>query len=102
MSNNRVMVPKSLFVENAVQIVRPNGSEFDIGLRKEKNGRYTALLLECTHANNPLTYTGSGFACSLHGSRFDGDGKVIHGPARVALKHLETEASAEDIIILVP
>jgi Rieske Fe-S protein len=96
------MVPKSLFAKNAMQIVRPTGSDFDIGVMEEKKGQYTALLLECTHANNPLTYTGSCFVCSLHGSRFDEDGNVIHGPARLALKRLATEVSADHITILIP
>ncbi len=98
-SRKRIAVPLSIFGEQNVQIVRANELEYDIALRKESDGRYTALLLRCTHASNPLTVTESGFVCPLHGSRFGVGGDVTHGPATIALKQLATSIEDDKIVI---
>ena len=100
LNDSKVVVPLSLFAKDNVQIVRPAGFDFDIGLKKEANGSYTALLLRCTHASNALTYTGNSYVCSLHGSAFDKEGNVTHGPAWAALKRLSTQITPDNIIIL--
>jgi Rieske Fe-S protein len=98
-SRNKIVVPRSLFAEEAVQIIRAKELDYDIALRKEENGRYSALLLRCTHASNSLTSTDNGFICPLHGSRFDKEGGVTRGPATVALKQLAVQFSDKEITI---
>ena len=102
MSNNTVAVPLSLFVENDFHIIRPNNFEYDIALRRLDDGSYTAILLRCTHADNQLTYTGSEYFCSVHGSAFDTLGTVRHGPAQRPLQKLQTQISNNDILISIP
>src|SRR6185503_19183128 len=80
-SENKIIVPLSLFAQSDLQIVRAKNYDYDIAVRKEGNNSFVALLLRCTHADNPLTNTGNGFSCSLHGSVFDKDGSVKKGPA---------------------
>jgi Rieske Fe-S protein len=96
---NKVVVPVSLFAQSNFQLVQPQGMYYNIGLRKESDGTYTALLLRCTHADNQLNSTGNGFKCSLHGSAFDLQGRVTQGPAEKPLKKYTTEIISNNIII---
>ena len=99
MANNKVTVPISLFAQSDFQVIQPKDLFYNIGLRKESNGTYTALLLRCTHADNQLMATGNGFKCSLHGSVFDKEGQVTQGPAERPLKKYPTEIISDQIII---
>jgi Rieske Fe-S protein len=101
LQGREVRVPTSLFGDVDTHIIRVAEMEFDIGLKREPNGTFTALLLRCTHASNQLTYTGNGYVCSLHGSTFDGDGGVTHGPARNPLQQLPAKVSGSEIVIFV-
>jgi len=83
-------VPLNLFEKNALQIVRPAGWYYDVAVQKNDDNSYTALLLQCTHQENQLTVTGTGYHCSLHGSDFDKQGNVRKGPAEQSLHHFET------------
>ena len=96
---NMIHVPQSLFVDVDTNIIRVAELAFDIGLKRERDGSYIALLLRCTHASNPLTYTGSGYVCSLHGSTFDGEGNVTRSPARSSLQRLPVVVAGSEIAI---
>lgn len=98
-ANNKVTVPVSLFAQSDFQVIQPKDLFYNIGLRKEKDGTYTALLLRCTHADNQLISTGNGFKCNLHGSTFDKEGQVTQGPAERSLKKYQTEIISDQIII---
>lgn len=98
-TENKIIVPVSLFAIHEYAIIRPGNYDHDIGLRKENEGKYTALLLRCTHADNQLISTGNGFVCNLHGSRFDKEGGVIKGPAELPLKKFSTEIISGNILI---
>lgn len=97
--NKQVAVPVTLFAQSDFQIIQPKDLYYNIGLRKEADGAYTALLLRCTHADNQLMPTGNGFKCNLHGSAFDNEGKVTTGPAEHSLKKYPTEVISDQIII---
>jgi len=96
---NKVTVPVSLFAQTDFQVIQPKDLFYNIALRKESNGTYTALLLRCTHADNQLMSTGNGFKCNLHGSSFDKEGHVTQGPAERPLKKYQTEIISDKIII---
>ncbi len=98
-ANNKISVPVSLFAQSDFQIIQPKDFFYNIGLRKESDGTYIALLLRCTHADNQLIATGKGFKCNLHGSAFDPQGQVTQGPAERSLKRYQTEVMANQIII---
>jgi len=96
---NKVAVPVSAFDKGDFQIIHAEKFFYNIGLRKETDGTYTALLLRCTHADNQLTPTGNGFKCNLHGSEFNKEGQVTTGPADQPLKRYPTEVANGQIII---
>lgn len=45
-----------------------------------------AISTTCTHLGCVVAWTGRGFECPCHGSRFSTDGHVTHGPAPSPLK----------------
>jgi cytochrome b6-f complex iron-sulfur subunit len=52
---------------------------------------FSAFSLVCTHLGCTVEKNAEGFACPCHGSRFDADGKVTHGPAAQPLRSLRVE-----------
>lgn len=74
-----------------------------VAVGRDAAGLY-AMSLFCTHAECDMSQQGSvspaGIACNCHGSRFDANGGVIHGPARTPLEHfLVTVDGAGNITI---
>ena len=100
-SNKKITVPIILFDKTDLQIIRPKGYENDIALRKNPEGKFTAILMRCTHADNGLMSSGNNFQCNLHGSTFDKDGAVTKGPAEYPLKRFNTEIKDGQIIIVI-
>lgn len=97
--NNELQLPLTLFEKNPLQIVRVKGMNYDIAVQKKDNENYIALLLQCTHADTELTPAQSGYSCSLHGSQFNQDGKVVKGPAEMSLKKYKTTILNNNLII---
>ena len=100
-ANNKITVPVALFANTDFQLIQPKSLYYNIGLKKEKDGSYSAMLLKCTHADNQLTPTGNGFKCTLHGSAFDTEGNVTNGPAENPLKKYPTQVISGQIIITI-
>ena len=98
-SGNEIGVPIALFANKELVIVRADNLPYDIAVRKKIDGSYLALLLRCTHSDNPLSFTGRGFRCSLHGSTFDEAGAATRGPAQASLKRLKTKLISDNIAI---
>ncbi len=98
-TNNAIELPLSLFEKNSLQIIRPQGWQYDIAVQKNPEGDYTAILMECTHMENQLTASQNGFSCSLHGSRFNAEGEVIKGPAEFPLKKYSTSIHHDTLIL---
>src|SRR5690606_37704796 len=80
-------------------IIRLNNFDFDIVLQKLNDGHYRAMELKCTHAGHPLTKSGSGYYCTLHGSVFSEDGRVLKGPASEPMLHFKTAVENNQILI---
>jgi len=74
-------------------------SEIPALLIHTDNG-FSALSLVCTHLGCSLGEDEGGFACPCHGSRFDAEGKVTHGPAAKPLSPLRIEISEDNMVIL--
>lgn len=64
-----------------------------------ENG-FSALSLVCTHLGCTVEQKVDGFTCPCHGSRFNADGKVTHGPADKPLRALHMEVTDKGILKL--
>ncbi|NLR79898.1 ubiquinol-cytochrome c reductase iron-sulfur subunit [Chitinophaga eiseniae] len=99
MNGNQVEVPLNIFDAAPLQVVSPKNYAYEIAVRKLPDQSYEALLLRCTHQHNPLTPTGNGYLCTVHGSQFDKEGHVKKGPAATHLLQLKTEIRQSNLII---
>src|SRR5690349_1649095 len=60
-TNGDLNVPLNLFDKSSIQIVRPAGWYYDVAVQKNSDNSYSALLLQCTHQQNQLNVTGTGY-----------------------------------------
>lgn len=97
--NNMLEVPLTVFDKGNLQMVRPQGAQYDIAIQKKADNTYSAMLMQCTHHDYQLNASQTGFTCALHGSRFDMEGTVRKGPAERPLKHYETSVNNNTLII---
>lgn len=98
-SKGKLTVPVTSFEGSKLLVVRDGQLPYDILIVRKPNEGFEALYLKCTHQSNPLTVTGSGLHCPVHGSAFDLDGHVEHGPATSDLKTFDTSVENQQIII---
>ena len=98
-ANGKLILPLDDFKDKKIKLVRVKGYEYDLAVRETGDGTYLALLLKCTHAEQPLTKTGNGFYCTLHGSQFAADGTVEKGPASRPLQHLPVKVENNNLMI---
>lgn len=97
---NILTVPFSAFVEEKnMLIVRDTNMDFDILVLKKADGNYSAMLMKCTHQDNPLTANANGFFCASHGSTYNLDGEVTKEPALTPLKKYKIELNNTSILI---
>jgi len=61
---------------------------------------FAALSLVCTHLGCTVEANAKGFACPCHGSHFDPNGNVTHGPAMKPLTSLRIEITDDNNLIL--
>ncbi len=68
-------------------------------LFRDPQGFY-AISTTCTHLGCAVERNKEGFACPCHGSRFDGSGKVVGGPAPRPLPWLEISRAADGALLV--
>ena len=96
---DQLKIPMTSFAENSQVLVRSRKVSQDILAVRKPGDTYTALLLECTHENQPLTASGNSIFCSSHGSKFDLDGNVVTSPASRPLRKYPANVSGEYLFI---
>ncbi len=52
---------------------------------------FSAISLVCTHLGCTVGESADGFTCPCHGSQFDSQGYILHGPANKKLRSLRIE-----------
>ncbi|HWB24306.1 MAG TPA: ubiquinol-cytochrome c reductase iron-sulfur subunit [Chitinophagaceae bacterium] len=62
---------------------------------------FIALSLICTHQGCTVNFDGTNdvFNCPCHGSKYDGAGKVINGPATKPLNKLTVTVTGSDLTV---
>lgn len=72
-------------------LLRQNGEK--LAVYRDETGELHALSASCTHMGCPVAWNSAekSWDCPCHGSRFDVDGAVLHGPAKSALPARELE-----------
>ncbi len=98
---NRILIPISMFDDRRIVITDVKEEEFNIATLKFPNGMYRSFSMQCTHANNPLMFTGNGFRCNLHGSEFSESGLVIKGPAENPLHGFITAVEENNVVVYI-
>jgi cytochrome b6-f complex iron-sulfur subunit len=72
----------------------------DVLVARTGTDAFTALSATCTHQACEITgYAGQDFLCPCHGSEFDTSGRVVRGPAFVALPQFQTQFANEVLTI---
>ncbi len=97
--NDVVTVPLTEFEKGDYKLVRVSNYDYDLAIQKKPDGTFDTLVLECTHAGQPVTKTGNTYYCTLHGSVFSHEGKVMKGPAERDLRKLASTVSKDVLTI---
>lgn len=97
--DNMITVPIKEFESGDYKLVRVSNYDYDLAIQKEADGTFSTLVLKCTHAGHPVTKTGNSYYCTLHGSQFSHEGKVLKGPASVDLTKLKTITDKDKVLI---
>lgn len=97
--SRKVLVPLSQFELSNVVIASASDYPDDIALFKIGEGKYRAILMKCTHADNPVQFNGDKFRCNLHGSVFNRSGSVEKGPAEKPLIELVTTVDDKTVLV---
>src|SRR4051812_18373320 len=77
--DKKITVPLAQFATTNYLIVRCSNVNYDIAVVKSPDGSFRSLVMQCTHADNPVDFNGNDFTCSLHGSVFSQAGEVKKG-----------------------
>ena len=80
-------------------IVHHDRLEFPIYLFRTSETDFHALLMKCMHQGSELNASGDYLYCSSHGSEYDKNGNVTHGPAEKKLRTFPVSVQNEKIII---
>lgn len=66
-----------------------------VALRRDESGRLHALSAVCPHLQGIVRWNAAerSWDCPCHGSRFDADGTLLHGPALAGLAPLDPRAA---------
>ena len=73
--------PANFTTEVTAILLRTKKFEHDILVKKNSEGSYRALYMECTHNKFDLSSNKSQIFCTSHGAEFDFEGNVTKGPA---------------------
>ncbi|MFA5011847.1 MAG: ubiquinol-cytochrome c reductase iron-sulfur subunit [Ignavibacteria bacterium] len=63
---------------------------------RKSSSKFIAINIVCTHKKCDVDYDGKGFECPCHGSTFNGNGKVLEGPATKNLKSYKVTYNSSD------
>lgn len=94
-----VRIPLDSLPADDHAVLRVDALRDDVLLVKRATGEWHALLMRCSHQDQPLTAIDGGLACSSHGSRFDLDGIVTRPPASRPLQRFDVLQGNGELIL---
>lgn len=96
---NKISLPLASFGTGDKLVVDGPNQEYKIFLMKKSESEIEALQLKCTHRGHGVNMEDTKLHCPLHGSEFDFDGNVIHGPAALPLKKYPATIENGNVVI---
>ncbi len=101
-TNNTFQLPITSFIENSkVVVIKHKSLSYPLAVVQVNINSYRCFELKCTHQDNGLGVSNSGFFCSMHGSNYDLNGKVLSPPASRNLKEFNSSLQGEKILVTV-
>ncbi len=84
----------------AVKIPDPNNAKHSVIVGRNSSGDLVAFSSRCTHKGCELPLPENNLiVCPCHGASFDGDGKVLGGPAEQSLKRYNVDLKGATVTI---
>jgi cytochrome b6-f complex iron-sulfur subunit len=80
-------------------VVQSKKYSHPITVSRSESGKFTALLMQCTHKGCELRSEGKYLVCPCHGSEFDSQGKVLSPPADKPLRTFPVRTDEKNIYI---
>jgi len=97
---NTFSIPKSEFA-TMPNIVVKHKNAGRILVKQISDSEYESISLVCTHSGGKVEEVGDGLKCSLHGSTFDKNGKLLGGKAQKDLPVYPTSAEGDNVVVKV-
>ena len=85
--------------EGDTLIVKSKKYMYPISVSRSEDGKFIALLMQCTHKGCELQSEGTYLVCPCHGSEFDSQGKVLTPPADKPLRAFPVRTDEKYIYI---
>ena len=83
------------------QIEHHNNLYYNLDAPIISDSEYESISLVCTHSGGKVNEVGDGLKCSLHGSTFDKNGKLLGGKAQKDLPVYPTSAEGDNVVVKV-
>ena len=100
-ASNKISLPLSAFGDQQKLVIEGPHNDYTIFLMKKSESEIIAVQLKCTHRGHSVNLEATKLHCPLHGSEYDFDGNVIHGPASQALKRFPVTTENGKVVILI-
>lgn len=80
-------------------VVRSKKYSYPISVSRSEEGKFIAVLMQCTHKGCELRSEGKYLVCPCHGSEFDSNGKVLNPPADRPLRTFPVRTDENNIYV---
>ncbi len=98
-ASNKISIPKSNFASTNSYVLNDKRLPNKVMVMKNADGSFKAISLKCTHLGVGLKEDSGGLSCPAHGSKFDMNGKVTHGPAKSPLRIWAVTVDGDNLVI---
>ena len=99
--NNSISIPLADLNGFEQKAFNVKGLAKPLLVKVQKDGTYECMLMKCTHMGGPLQLRDGQYVCSLHGSIFSTDGKVVKGPAKTPLLKYPAKIDGKMLVVTI-